>query len=146
MLRELKKLESFKKKDYRKSLTDLFLQMDVILLSKEGKREMAKFRAAESGVYDEEGESMAGATCCVALITKTEIYCGNAGDTRCVLSKKGKSKDLSIDHKPTMATEKRRIERAGGFVEEDRVNGMLALSRAIGDFEYKQGRTLKPED
>ena len=26
---------------------------------------------------------------------------------------------------------------AGGFVEENRVNGSLNLSRSIGDFEYK---------
>lgn len=73
----------------------------------------------------------------MVLITKTEIICANAGDTRSVMSKKGKSKDLSTDHKPDNPMEKRRIERAGGHVEESRVNGMLALSRAIGDFEYK---------
>jgi len=45
---------------------------------------------------------------------------------------------LSDDHKPDNEEEKRRIEAAGGFVEESRVNGSLALSRAMGDFEYKQ--------
>ena len=30
-----------------------------------------------------------------------------------------------------------RIENAGGFVEENRVNGSLNLSRSLGDFEYK---------
>ena len=29
------------------------------------------------------------------------------------------------------------VQNAGGFVEDSRVNGMLALSRALGDFEYK---------
>jgi serine/threonine protein phosphatase PrpC len=62
------------------------------------------------------------------------------------LSKKGKAKDLSIDHKPDMPSEKRRIERANGFVEDSRVNGMLALSRAMGDFEYKNNPILKPQD
>lgn len=80
------------------------------------------------------------------MITKTEIICANAGDSRSVLSKKGKSKDLSNDHKPDLPSEKRRIERANGFVEESRVNGMLALSRALGDFEYKGNAVFKPED
>ncbi len=89
---------------------------------------------------------MAGCTANVVLITKTEFYCANAGDTRCVISKKSKSKDLSIDHKPDNPGEKRRIERANGFVEESRVNGMLALSRALGDFEYKNNPIFKVQD
>ena len=45
--------------------------------------------------------------------------------------------DLSVDHKPDDAEEHRRIVAANSFVEDSRVNGMLALSRALGDFEYK---------
>lgn len=52
---------------------------------------------------------------------------------------------MSEDHKPTNAEETARITAAGGFVEFGRVNGNLALSRAIGDFEFKQNYTLQPE-
>ena len=69
----------------------------------------------------------------------------NAGDTRCVIAAKGKAKNLSTDHKPDMISEKRRIERGGGFVEEGRVNGIIAISRAIGDWEYKN-QGIKPEE
>ena len=34
---------------------------------------------------------------------------------------------------------------AGGFVDFGRVNGNLALSRAIGDFEFKKSADLSPE-
>ena len=44
---------------------------------------------------------------------------------------------LSKDHKPTDPAEHRRIKEAGGFVEENRVNGNLAISRSLGDLEYK---------
>lgn len=41
--------------------------------------------------------------------------------------------------------EKSRICAAGGFVDFGRVNGNLALSRAIGDFEFKKSADLPPE-
>lgn len=41
--------------------------------------------------------------------------------------------------------EKARITAAGGFVDFGRVNGNLALSRAIGDFEFKKSADLAPE-
>lgn len=77
-------------------------------------------------------------------MTKTEIYCANAGDSRTVLCKKSKAKDLSEDHKPELPSERNRIEKANGYVEDKRVNGMLALSRALGDFEFKGNPLLKP--
>ncbi|KAJ1677887.1 Protein phosphatase 2C 2, partial [Spiromyces aspiralis] len=74
-----------------------------------------------------------------------KIYCGNAGDSRCVLSSGGKAIPLSMDHKPTNDIEYQRITQGGGFVEFGRVNGNLALSRAIGDFEFKNNPALSPE-
>lgn len=43
------------------------------------------------------------------------------------------------------AGEKARISAAGGFVDFGRVNGNLALSRALGDFEFKRAADLSPE-
>jgi hypothetical protein len=56
-----------------------------------------------------------------------------------------KAEPLSFDHKPTNEGEKARITAAGGFVDFGRVNGNLALSRAIGDFEFKKSADLAPE-
>jgi serine/threonine protein phosphatase PrpC len=83
-----------------------------------------------------------GCTAASALITPTDIYASNSGDSRVVLAiKKGDDKyraiEMSEDHKPDLKTEKQRIEYAGGFVEDNRVNGVLNLSRSIGDLEYK---------
>lgn len=45
----------------------------------------------------------------------------------------GKAVDMSVDHKPTDELELHRIVNAGGHVGQDeRVNGGLNLSRAIG--------------
>lgn len=91
-------------------------------------------------------KSFAGCTATVVLITPTEIYCANSGDSRTVMSKSTKVVELSKDHKPDDEIELRRIQNAGGYVEDSRVNGILALSRALGDFEYKNNTNLKARD
>lgn len=52
---------------------------------------------------------------------------------------------LSEDHKPDDPKEIKRIQDAGGYVSDGRVNGNLNLSRALGDLEYKKDRTITPE-
>ena len=44
---------------------------------------------------------------------------------------------MSVDHKPNDPVEVERINKAGHNVQMDRVDGALALSRAIGDLEFK---------
>lgn len=51
------------------------------------------------------------------------------------------AKELTRDHHPSRDDEKARIEAAGGFVRVwgvPRVNGILAVSRAIGDIYLKR--------
>ncbi|WP_411023006.1 PP2C family serine/threonine-protein phosphatase, partial [Salmonella sp. s51228] len=74
------------------------------------------------------------------------IYCANAGDSRAILSSDGNVFELSYDHKPNNDIEMQRINKAGGYVEFNRVNGNLALSRALGDFTYKTNETILAED
>ena len=86
-----------------------------------------------------------GCTATVILISPTHIFCANAGDSRTVLARTSGPQmcfPLSDDHKPDNPEEKARIEAAGGFVEENRVNGSLNLSRSMGDFEYKSHATF----
>uniref|UniRef100_A0A0E0G9N1 protein-serine/threonine phosphatase n=1 Tax=Oryza nivara TaxID=4536 RepID=A0A0E0G9N1_ORYNI len=88
--------------------------------------------------------SYEGSTACVVIIRGNQIIVGNVGDSRCVLSKNGQAISLSFDHKPHHEAEHERIQRAGGHVFLRRILGMLATSRAIGDFAYKQNRNMPP--
>lgn len=92
-----------------------------------------------------ERKENAGCTSVTAMITPTSIVCANAGDSRCVLGTNNTTKPLSFDHKPDHDGEKSRIEAAGGEVLSKRVNGELAVSRALGDFQYKSS-VLLPEN
>uniref|UniRef100_H3C4C2 Protein phosphatase 1G n=1 Tax=Tetraodon nigroviridis TaxID=99883 RepID=H3C4C2_TETNG len=94
----------------------------------------------------EEPGSDSGTTAVVALIRGKQLIVANAGDSRCVVSERGKAVDMSYDHKPEDEVELARIKNAGGKVTMDgRVNGGLNLSRAIGDHFYKRNR-LPPEE
>lgn len=69
----------------------------------------------------------------MALLKGQELYVANSGDSRCVVCRKGKAIEMSLDHKPEDNAEKKRIVNAGGMVTKDgRVNGGLNLSRALG--------------
>uniref|UniRef100_A0A3Q3LQG9 protein-serine/threonine phosphatase n=1 Tax=Labrus bergylta TaxID=56723 RepID=A0A3Q3LQG9_9LABR len=89
----------------------------------------------------EEPGSDSGTTAVVALIRGKQLIVANAGDSRCVVSERGKAVDMSYDHKPEDEVELARIKNAGGKVTMDgRVNGGLNLSRAIGDHFYKRNK------
>ncbi|GMH48157.1 hypothetical protein TrRE_jg1553, partial [Triparma retinervis] len=83
------------------------------------------------------------------LTSKSTIVTANVGDSRAVLSRDGKAVDLTVDHKPNDKRERERIKSLGGKVSwfgyRDkrgrpipgsgvyRINGNLAVARAIGD-------------
>ncbi|KAI8877358.1 PP2C-domain-containing protein [Backusella circina FSU 941] len=88
-----------------------------------------------------------GCTAVVTLITKDNVlFVSNAGDSRAVISTRGgRGIGLTEDHKPKHPKEEQRIKNAGGYVENGRVNGSLALSRALGDFAFKNQAHLGPD-
>ncbi|GAA6010608.1 hypothetical protein JCM11491_002992 [Sporobolomyces phaffii] len=119
----------FPKKEWNAALKRAFLETDEDL------------RANPDFKGDPSGCTAVG----VIVTPELDLICANAGDSRSVMSVGGEAKPLSYDHKPTNAAETSRIVAAGGFVEFGRVNGNLALSRALGDFEFKQSPNLPAE-
>ncbi|KAI4340362.1 hypothetical protein MLD38_025207 [Melastoma candidum] len=89
-----------------------------------------------------------GSTAVLAIITPDKIIVANCGDSRAVLSRKGRAIPLSSDHKPDRPDELDRIHAAGGRViywDGPRVLGVLAMSRAIGDSYLKPYVSCEPE-
>ncbi|KAJ4957929.1 hypothetical protein NE237_025040 [Protea cynaroides] len=101
--------------------------------------------AFEEGPHSDFSGPTSGSTACVAIIRNNQLVIANAGDSRCVISRKGQAYNLSRDHKPDLEVEKERILKAGGFIHAGRINGSLNLARAIGDVEFKQNKFLSVE-
>ena len=79
-----------------------------------------------------------GNTATVVFIENNFIYCANVGDSKCLLISADAYTQLSYDDKCNDANEMKRIQKEGGVVDEDeRLNGVLAVSRAIGDHDLK---------
>ncbi|CAI6354302.1 unnamed protein product [Macrosiphum euphorbiae] len=85
---------------------------------------------------------IAGSTALIVLVEGTTLFVANVGDSRGVMcDKKGNAIPLSFDHKPQQMREKKRIAEAGGFISFNgvwRVAGVLATSRALGDYPLKE--------
>ncbi|KAJ6215891.1 hypothetical protein RDWZM_010391 [Blomia tropicalis] len=106
---------------YEEALKDAFVEFDKAMFNDEKMR-----------------DELAGSTAVIILVKDGNIYCANIGDSRAVASFAGNVDPLSFDHKPTGQIEMNRIVSAGGWVQFNRVNGNLALSRAFGDFVFKR--------
>lgn len=72
------------------------------------------------------------------------LYTANAGDARVVLSRSGRALRLSYDHKGSDRSEGKRVQEAGGTILNNRVNGVLAVTRALGDAYMKDLVTGHP--
>ncbi|KAI1828246.1 protein serine/threonine phosphatase 2C [Xylaria intraflava] len=72
------------------------------------------------------------------------LYTANVGDARIILCRAGKALRLSYDHKGSDENEGKRIVNAGGLILNNRVNGVLAVTRALGDAYIKDLVTGHP--
>lgn len=110
-------------KNPEEALRESFQKTDDMFLSK-ARRE--KLRSGSTGVS--------------ALIVGNKLHIAWLGDSQVMLVQQGKAITLMEPHKPEREDEKQRIEALGGcviFMDCWRVNGTLAVSRAIGDFFQK---------
>ena len=111
------------------------------------------YKAEEELKRCEFDSNFSGTTCNIIFQIGAHIICSNVGDSRAMLVSKTNLKYentlLSTDHKPTIQTEKKRIIKKGGRVEQYSEYGVksgphrvwlgeenypgLAMSRSIGD-------------
>eukprot|EP00835_Amoeboradix_gromovi_P007142 NODE_1098_length_1206_cov_0.285456.p1 type:complete len:263 gc:universal NODE_1098_length_1206_cov_0.285456:1159-371(-) len=104
---------------------------------------LSVFQKTFSAIDDQLKFTHAGCTAVVSYIQKESadkytLYCANAGDARAVLCRNRKAVRLTRDHKGTDEWEAKRITDNNGFVFKGRVNGVLAVTRSLGDHAMKE--------
>ncbi|KAG9201012.1 Protein phosphatase 2C 1 [Epicoccum nigrum] len=109
--------------------------------------------AAASALKSETGEAAQSESAEVNAVTdrlqheasrQRVLYTANVGDARIVLCRNGRALRLSYDHKGSDENEGRRVASAGGLILNNRVNGVLAVTRALGDAYMKDLVTGHP--
>ncbi|KAH8482866.1 hypothetical protein H0E87_030089 [Populus deltoides] len=175
---QVRKNEAYAAGDIETSVQKAFFRMDEMMRGQRGWRELAalgnkitKFIgmiegliwsprggdcheqpddwAFEEGPHSHfSGPTSSGSTACVAIIRNNHLIVANAGDSRCVISRKGqnfssasadqftfspsfKAYDLSIDHKPDLEAEEERILEADGFIHEGRHWACTAIQKHV---------------
>lgn len=101
-----------------------------------------------------DGANESGSTAVCALITETHLIMSNCGDSRgmmCIRLVDNNDGSIicapiltTIDHKPETPSELERIRAANGYVFNNRLRGVLGVSRSFGDFKYKSEARLGP--
>ena len=84
-----------------------------------------------------------GTTANIMLIKDGFIYIANVGDSLSVMYKNGKAYNLNKEHQITIESEKDRVIKSGATISGYRINGMLNLTRALGDLKFKSNPNLK---
>jgi serine/threonine protein phosphatase PrpC len=77
-----------------------------------------------------------GNTGTIVFINDETLYCANIGDSSCCLLGK-ENEFITIEDKCTNNNEKIRIEKEGGKIIDERINGILEISRCFGDYDLK---------
>lgn len=88
-----------------------------------------------------------GAAAATLYMQGERFIAANTGDTRIIMGKGEGWAQLTVDHKPDVPEEQKRIEGLGGSVivwGVPRVQGILAMSRALGDPSLKPFVTSEP--
>ena len=84
-----------------------------------------------------------GTTANIMLIKNGIIYIANVGDSLSVMYKNKKAYNLNKEHQIVIKEEKERVLKSGANIIGYRINGMLNLTRAIGDLRFKGNNDIK---
>lgn len=134
---------------YEDALTDAYVTIDALMRTPEGSKMLAEICKTEN--YDNQIivngycdiTKDIGSTALTCIMDDNILTIANVGDSRAVLVRGDEIIQLTTDHKPNVKSEVERIQRCGGVIRNNRVNGNLSLTRALGDSQFKKGNDVE---
>lgn len=128
--------------------TELYKLLDASISPTNSENLKAIFLDADQRLLLSEKHRRSGCTAALAIIDVDTriITTAYIGDTRIIVIRNEDMVFVTNDHKPEDIIEYNRIINAGGVVNNGRVDSNLNLSRAFGDFSFKQASHLSDKE
>jgi len=86
-----------------------------------------------------------GSTALCLALDGNNLTVANCGDCRAIFYQNGITQQITRDHRPADEAEQERIAQSGGTVIGGRLQGQLAVSRAFGNYEFKDSHLLSSD-
>lgn len=130
----LNKLPSFDEVFYEDTLNIKFEDNNENILNRDKNEEINKNNFISNEM---------GTTANIMLIKNNKIYIANVGDSLSIMYKNKKAYNLNREHQIVIKEERDRVLKSGANIVGYRINGMLNLTRAIGDLIFKKNKEKK---
>lgn len=86
-----------------------------------------------------------GSTALCSVLHNKRLHCANLGDSQAVIIKGRTAVRLTNLHDFNNENERTMVEQRGGTILRNRLEGELAISRSIGDINFKTYMSSEPE-
>lgn len=105
------------------------------------------FRRIETDVIRnlEQQRPRGGSTALCTILRDKKLYSANLGDSQAIIIRGKNVVKLTNLHDFSNETERFNVEQKGGTILRNRLEGELAISRSIGDINYKAYMSSEPE-
>ena len=144
------------------AINQTFLKMNTLMKDKEGQNELKQLKLSNiieenknnkkilnekendiqelSNEDEEELLEYTGCTACLIIIDENnkKLYFANIGNSEVLICGKNVPRNLASKHRPTDEMEKNRINEENGLIINDKLFGILNVTRTFGDFAYNK--------
>lgn len=145
--------------DIREAMRSAFLQLDEAIshqydisvgIGREGSRKTSSMSdhplpRTDTPIPFQELNGLCGTTATIVALIEKTMTVAYVGDSRVIAFGEKEVKRLSEDHRASHSAEQKRCKGQGGCFFNGRINGVLSLTRSIGDADQRKLVIAEPD-